>query len=178
MTAADDVAAELYPFIRDIPDFPKPGIMYRDLTPLLADAQALAKAVSAIAAPFRDDRVDCVVGTEARGFIFGTAVALELRAGFVPARKPGKLPFQTTAVSYELEYGTDTIEMHQDGVRPGQRVLVIDDLIATGGTATATVELARQSGGEIIGCGFLIELTGLAGRDRLGVDRVHAVLKY
>jgi len=173
-----DAASRLAPFIRDIPDFPKPGILFRDLTPLLADAAALATSVRAIAEPFRGDRIDCVLGTEARGFIFGTAVALELGAGFVPARKPGTLPFDTASVSYELEYGTDSVEMHVDGVRSNQRVLVVDDLIATGGTARATIELARRAGGEVVGASFLIELAALGGRERLTVDRVHSVLVY
>ena len=164
--------------IRDIPDFPKPGILFRDLTPLLANPEALRLSVTAMAEPFRSDAIDCVLGTEARGFIFGAAVALELGAGFVPARKPGKLPHTTHSASYELEYGTDTVEMHVDGVVPGQRVLVVDDLIATGGTAGATVELGQRSGGEIVGCAFLIELAGLRGRERLGVERVHSVLTY
>ena len=173
-----DVAAQLRGFIRDIPDFPKPGILFRDLTPLLADPVALPRAVSAIADPFRGDRVDCVLGTEARGFIFGTAVALELGAGFVPARKRGKLPYETLTAAYELEYGTDQVEMHTDGLRPGQRVLLVDDLIATGGTARATAELARQSGADLVGCAFLIELSDLKGRDVLDVDRIHSVLRY
>jgi adenine phosphoribosyltransferase len=175
---SEEVAAQLRAHIRDIPDFPKPGILFRDLTPLLAHAQALRLAVRALAEPFRADRIDCVLGTEARGFIFGTAVALELGAGFVPARKPGKLPHTTIAAEYELEYGTDSVEMHTDGVAPGQRVLVVDDLIATGGTARATVELARRSGGTIVACAFLVELAALHGRDALGVERVHSVLTY
>ena len=173
-----DVAEELREYIRDVRDFPKPGILFRDLTPLLGNADALRKAVKAIADPFRDARIDCVLGTEARGFIFGTAVALELGAGFVPARKPGKLPYETVDVTYDLEYGTDTVQMHTDGVQPGQRVLVVDDLIATGGTAAATAELARRSGGEVVACAFLIELKALDGRATLGVDRVHSVLTY
>lgn len=173
-----DVAAELRGFIRDIPDFPKPGILFRDLTPLLGDAAALRRSVQAIADPFRGDRIECVVGTEARGFIFGTAVALELGTGFVPARKVGKLPHTTLSASYELEYGTNTVEIHTDGVKPGQRVLIVDDLIATGGTARATAELARRSGGEIVGCAFLIELAALNGRAALDVERIHSVLVY
>jgi adenine phosphoribosyltransferase len=171
-------AEELRAHIRDIPDFPKPGILFRDITPLLGNAEALRNSVLAMAEPFRGDKIDCVLGTEARGFIFGTALALELGAGFVPARKPGKLPYKTMDVSYELEYGTDTVEMHVDGVTKGQRVLVVDDLIATGGTAKATVELARQSGAEVIGCAFLIELDFLGGSATLGVDRIHSVLHY
>ena len=171
-------AARLRERIRDIPDFPKPGILFRDITPLLADAIALRSAIEAIAAPFREDRIERVLGTEARGFIFGTAVALELGAGFVPVRKPDKLPFATLSASYELEYGTDTIEMHTDGLLPGQRVLLVDDLIATGGTARATAELARRSGAELIGAAFLIELAELRGRDMLDFERIHSVLTY
>jgi adenine phosphoribosyltransferase len=173
-----DVAAQLRKYIRDIPDFPQPGILFRDLTPLLGQADALRLAVEAIAEPFREDRIECVLGTEARGFIFGTAVALELGTGFVPARKAGKLPHATISASYKLEYGTDSIEIHEDGLSSGQRVLVVDDLIATGGTARATAELARRSGANIIGCAFLIELLDLKGRDKLGVERVHSVLTY
>jgi len=176
--SSTSVADRLRSHIRDIPDFPKPGILFRDLTPLLADAEALHLAVKAIADPFREDRVERVLGTEARGFIFGTAVALELGAGFVPARKPGKLPYATLSADYELEYGTDSVEMHEDGLEAGQRVLVVDDLIATGGTAKATAELARRCGAEIIGCAFLVELEGLNGRNVLGIDRVHSVLTY
>ena len=175
---SNEVSESLRSYIRDVPDFPKPGIVFRDLTPLLGNAEALHSAVVAMAAPFREDQIDCVLGTEARGFIFGTAVALELGAGFVPARKPGKLPYETREVSYDLEYGTDTVEMRIDGVSEGQRVLVVDDLIATGGTARATVELARQGGAEIVGCSFLIELDGLAGAATLGVDRIHSVMHY
>jgi adenine phosphoribosyltransferase len=170
--------AELRKFIRDIPDFPKPGILFRDLTPLLADAGALRLAVEAMAEPFRGESVDCVVGTEARGFIFGAPVAMELGVGFVPARKPGKLPHDTFQASYELEYGTDHVEMHVDAVGPGSRVLVVDDLIATGGTAGATIDLVRQSGAEVAGCAFLIELTFLEGRGTLDVEPCHAVIRY
>lgn len=173
-----DVAEHLRTFVRDIPDFPKPGILFRDLTPLLADGEAFRLAVTAMADPFRDEPIDCVLGTEARGFIFGAAVALELGAGFVPARKPGKLPHTTHSASYELEYGADTVEMHVDGVLPGQRVLLVDDLIATGGTASATVALGREAGGEIVACAFLVELEALQGRGVLGVERVHSVMTY
>jgi len=164
--------------IREVPDFPRPGILFRDITPLLASPSALRAAVDAIAAPYQDAGIERVLGAEARGFLFGLPVALVLGAGFVPVRKPGKLPFDTRDASYELEYGRDTVEMHVDGVEPGQRVLVVDDLIATGGTAQATVELARAGGAEIVACAFLIELAALAGRERLGVDEVHAVLRY
>ncbi len=165
-------------FIRDVPDFPKPGILFRDITPLLEDPEAFREAVEALAAPFRSEGVDKVLGIESRGFILGAPVALELGAGFVPVRKKGKLPHETLAVRYELEYGTDEVEMHADGVRRGERVLVVDDLIATGGTAAASVRLARAAGGEVIGCSFLIELSELRGLARLDVDRTHVVLRY
>jgi adenine phosphoribosyltransferase len=170
--------AELRKYIRDIPDFPKSGILFRDLTPLLADAAALRLAVQAMAEPFRDASIECVVGAEARGFIFGAPVAMALGVGFVPARKPGKLPHETFEAHYELEYGTDHVEMHVDALIPGARVLVVDDLIATGGTAAATIDLVRQCGAEVAGCAFLIELTFLAGRAKLDVDPCHAVIRY
>jgi adenine phosphoribosyltransferase len=170
--------ARLRSLIRDIPDFPKPGILFRDLTPLLSDAMGLRDSVAALAAPFHGERIDRVLGIESRGFVLGTPVALELGVGFVPVRKPGKLPHRTLGVSYDLEYGSDTVEMHVDAVRPGERVLVVDDLIATGGTASATVELARKAGGEVVACAFLIELTALGGRNRLHVDHIHAVIDY
>jgi adenine phosphoribosyltransferase len=165
-------------YIRDIPDFPKPGIVFRDLTPLLADVAALRRAVQALAAPFRNDSVDYVIGTEARGFLFGAPVALELGVGFVPVRKPGKLPHDTFEASYELEYGRDQVQMHKDALHAGSRVLVVDDLIATGGTAAATVDLARQSGAEVVGCSFVIELVFLKGREALDVDPCHTLIQY
>ena len=173
-----DVAVDLRDYIRDIPDFPKPGIVFRDLTPLLLDARALRAAVEAVAEPFRGQSIDCVVGIESRGFIVGTPVALALGTGFALIRKQGKLPYETLQARYDLEYGTDQIEMHIDALQPGQRVLVVDDLIATGGTATAAVELARKAGAEIAGCAFLIELEELGGRARLGVETVHSVIVY
>jgi adenine phosphoribosyltransferase len=169
---------DLRRFIRDVPDFPKPGIIFRDLTPLLADAAALRRAVEALAEPFRGDRIDTVVGIDSRGFIVGTPVALELGAGFVPVRKKGKLPHDTIEASYDLEYGTDSVEMHVDAVAPGRRVLLVDDLIATGGTAAAALELLRRSGAEIVGCAFLMELKALGGRDRLKHDRIHVLIDY
>ena len=169
---------ELRRYVRDIPDFPKPGILFRDVTPLLGDRHALAAAVRALAAPFRDDGIEQVLGIESRGFVLGAPVAIELGAGFTLVRKQGKLPWQTLRVTYDLEYGTDTVEMHRDAVKPGQRVLIVDDLIATGGTATAAVRLARQAGADVVGCSFLIELTALRGRPRLGVERVNVVLPF
>lgn len=169
---------ELRRYIRDIPDYPKPGILFRDITPLLGNARAFRSAVQALADPFRGEPIDHVLGTEARGFIFGAPVALELECSFVPVRKKGKLPFQTIEASYDLEYGTDQVQMHVDAVAKGQRVLVLDDLLATGGTAAATAALADQAGAIIVACSFLIELTALGGRDRLEGHRIHTVVSY
>jgi adenine phosphoribosyltransferase len=169
---------ELRRLVRAVPDFPKPGILFRDLTPLLQDAKGLRSAVESVADPFRDAAIDCVLGIESRGFILGTPIALELGVGFVLVRKQGKLPSQTFQASYALEYGHDTVEMHADAVEPGQRVLIVDDLIATGGTASAAVELVRKGGAEVVGCSFLIELLALGGRRRLDVEWVHATLEY
>ena len=174
----DARAEELRSLVRDIPDFPKPGILYRDLTPLLQDAQGLRNAIQSVADPFRDDSVDAVVGIESRGFILGTPLAMELGVGFVLIRKQGKLPAKTLRASYELEYGRDTVEMHVDALQPGQRVLIVDDLIATGGTAAAAIELVRKAGAELVGCSFLIELAALEGRKRLDSERIHATLVY
>jgi adenine phosphoribosyltransferase len=164
--------------IRDIPDFPKPGILFKDITPLLADPEGLALAVELMASPFRNEKVDLVIGAESRGFIFGTAIALSLSCGFIPVRKPGKLPSETSSVEYSLEYGLDALEIHRDSIMPNQRVLLVDDLLATGGTMSACVELVGQLQANIAGAAFLIELTSLRGRDRLaGVD-IHSVLTY
>ena len=171
-------AVDLKRYIRDVPDFPKPGILFRDVTPLLADAQAFRAAVDAVAAPFRRERIDAVVGIESRGFILGAPVALALGTGLVIVRKKGKLPHQIVREEYALEYGTDVIEMHADSLGPGWRVVVVDDLIATGGTAAAAVRLARKTGAEVVGCAFLIELAALGGRAALGEERVHSVLVY
>ena len=164
--------------IRDVPDFPKQGILFRDITPLLADPEALRQAVDALAAPFHGERIDRVLGIESRGFIFGAPVALALNAGCVVVRKAGKLPHRTLEVTYDLEYGTDTVEMHADALEPGHRVLIVDDLIATGGTAAAAVRLAADAKAEIVACAFLIELRSLRGRERLGVERIHTVIDY
>ncbi len=165
-------------FVRDVPDFPKPGILFKDWMPLLSDPGAFADAVSLVADPFRNDRIDQVLGMEARGFLIGLPIAMQLGAGFVPVRKQGKLPYDTYGVTYELEYGTDTLEIHVDAVLQGQRILIVDDLLATGGTAAATVELVGQARGEVVGCAFLIELDFLGGRPRLGVDRVNSLIHY
>ena len=169
---------DLRQWIRDVPDFPKPGILFRDVTPLLANAKAFRAAVEALAAPFQGQGIERVLGIESRGFILGGPVALALGAGLVIVRKAGKLPWRTVRATYELEYGTDTVEMHQDAVAEGQRVLIVDDLIATGGTAGAAVRLAREAKAEVVGCAFLIELTALGGRSRLGVPKTHVVIQY
>jgi adenine phosphoribosyltransferase len=170
--------AELRALIRDIPDFPTPGVLFKDITPLLADPAALQQAVSALADHARELDVECVLAAEARGFLLGPALALELGAGFALARKPGKLPYETVSAEYELEYGEGRLELHSDALRPGMRVLVHDDLLATGGTARALCELVGEVGGEVVGCSFLIELAFLNGRERLAPHEAHALLSY
>ena len=169
---------DLTKYIRDIPDFPKPGILFRDITPLLAAPDALREAVARMAAPYRASGIDLVVAAEARGFIFAAPLALELNVGFVPVRKPGKLPFDTHAFHYELEYGTDTLEVHTDGIDRGKRVLVVDDLLATGGTMEACCRLVEMCGAEIAGCAFLIELLFLGGAARISKYNPFSVLKF
>ena len=169
---------DLRAFIRDIPDFPKPGIGFKDITPVMADARALDAAVCQLADRARPLGVDIVIGAEARGFLLGPALARELGAGFVLARKPGKLPHDTVSAEYALEYGTDSLELHTDAVAHGARVLVHDDLLATGGTARALCQLVEQLGGEVAGCHFLIELTFLKGRERLGGYDVRSLIQY
>jgi adenine phosphoribosyltransferase len=173
-----DALERLNRLIRNIPDFPKPGIQFKDITPMLADPSGLALAVELLANPFRGKYIDLVIGAESRGFIFGTAVACCLSAGFGLVRKPGKLPHKKVSKTYELEYGTDTLEMHADAVIEGQRVLIVDDLLATGGTMKACIEMVKELGGEVVGVAVLIELLGLNGRDRLDVPDVHSVLTY
>jgi adenine phosphoribosyltransferase len=170
--------AQLRSLIREIPDFPRAGIGFKDITPLMADAGALADAVGQLAAYARPLEVDCVVAAEARGFLLGPALALELGAGFALARKPGKLPYETIGAAYELEYGDSALELHTDALAGGRRVLVHDDLLATGGTAATLCELVEQLGGEVAGCGFLIELAFLNGRERLAGRDVHALIGY
>ena len=172
------MAPNLTAYIRDVPDFPKPGILFKDITPLLGDPDALKAAVQALAAPYRDANLAAVAAVESRGFIFASAVACELGCGFVPLRKPNKLPAETTSATYELEYGVDTIEVHTDAIRPGDRVAIIDDLIATGGTAVAAVELVQNLGGELVGISFLIDLAFLGGSARLSDYPVHTVITY
>jgi adenine phosphoribosyltransferase len=169
---------ELRDYIRDIPDFPKAGIVFKDITPLLLDPAAFDYAVGLLAEHARPLGVDLIVAAEARGFIFGGALARELGVGFVPARKPGKLPHETVAAEYILEYGVDALEMHADALADGARVLLHDDLLATGGTAAALAELIESTGAEIVGCAFLVELAFLRGRDRLEDYDVHALLTY
>jgi len=169
---------DLKAFIRDVPDFPKAGIVFKDITPLVANAAALRESAARIAAHFRGRRPDVVVGVEARGFIVATAVALDLGVGLAPVRKAGKLPHETVRVSYDLEYGTDTVEMHRDAIARGQRVLVVDDLLATGGTVAACCQLVDELGGEIIACAFIIELDFLHGRERLQPHEVLSLIHY
>src|SRR5687768_8949282 len=169
---------ELKRRIRHVPDFPKPGILFYDVTTLLRDAQGFKLAIDAMADPYQSAGISLVVGIESRGFILGAAVADRIGAGFVPVRKVGKLPHTTIRVSYDLEYGSDSLEMHSDAVEPGQRVLIVDDLLATGGTARAAVDLARKLGGDVHGVAVLVELTFLNGRARLQGENVHAVLQY
>jgi len=164
--------------IRNVPDFPKAGILFYDITTLLQDPLGFRAAVDSLATPFERQGIEIVVGIESRGFIFGSAVADRIGAGFTPVRKPGKLPSRTVRASYELEYGTDSLEMHDDAIRDGQRVLIVDDLLATGGTARATTELVKRLGGQVHALAFLIELVGLNGRRRLDGETVHTVLKY
>ena len=169
---------DLKNLIREVPDFPKPGILFYDITTLLQDPVGFRSAIDSLSLPFVNQGIDVVVGIESRGFIFGSAVADRLGAGFAPVRKPGKLPSTTVRATYDLEYGSDSLEMHDDGIRKGQRVLIVDDLLATGGTACATMGLVKRLGGQVHALAFLIELVALSGRAKLGSDRVHAVLQY
>jgi adenine phosphoribosyltransferase len=164
--------------IRDIPDFPKPGIIFRDITPLVADPSTLQLSVYQLLQPFLGESINAVAGMEARGFIFGSLAAWELGVGFIPLRKPGKLPYDVQSVSYDLEYGSAALEVHTDAVNAGDNILLIDDLIATGGTAAASCQLVEALGGEIIGCAFVIELDALKGREKLSNYRVHSLLHY
>ena len=169
---------DLRSLIRDIPDYPKPGILFHDISPLLGDPAAFSDAVRQLADPYRDQQIDLIAGAEARGFILAAPLAVELGAGFVPIRKPEKLPFRTHSIDYQLEYGTDSLEIHVDGVKPGQRVLLVDDLLATGGTAEACGQLLTQVGAELIGCAFLVHLEGLGGADRLAPLEIFSLINY
>ena len=168
------------PYIRDIPDFPKKGILFKDITPLLGQAQALKQAISAMATPYQESNIDKVVGIESRGFIFGPGIAERLGCGFAPIRKPGKLPYQTEKLSYDLEYGSDTLEIHVDAVAANGRVLIVDDLLATGGTAAAASKLIEKIGARVVGYSFLIELAFLNGRKALGEhgSKVQTLISY
>jgi len=174
---AEDLSA-LYAAVRDVPDFPKPGILFRDITPLLLDAPRFARAVELMTRPFKGQGVTRVVAIESRGFLLGAPIALALGAGLVPIRKPGKLPAVRSRVDYKLEYGTDALEMHADAVQRGDRVLVVDDVLATGGTAAAADRLVTQHGAEVVGFSFLIELAFLGGRSKLDGRRIEALLRY
>jgi len=165
-------------FIRDVPDFPKPGILFKDITPLLSSPEGLARSIDAMVEAVDPASYDLVCGIESRGFIFGTALARQIGKGFIPIRKPGKLPWKTASESYELEYGKDTIEIHVDATDGGRRILMVDDLLATGGTMEAGLKLVRQIGGEPVACMFVIELAFLEGRARLGDVPTHALIRY
>jgi len=164
--------------IREVPDFPVPGILFYDITTLLKDKRGFATLIDALSEHYIDQEIDLVLGMEARGFIFGPAVAYRLNAGFVPIRKPKKLPAATASISYELEYGQNTLEIHRDAITRGQRVIIVDDLLATGGTAQATVSLAESLGAEVVGCGFVVELEFLKGREKLARYNVFSLLRY
>jgi len=172
--STDDLRAK----IREVPDFPKPGILFYDITTLLREADAFREVIDRMAEAVKGERIDLVVGMESRGFIFAAPLADRLGAGFVPVRKLGKLPADTIEVEYDLEYGTATLEIHRDAISPGQRVLVVDDLLATGGTVLGTIELVRRLGGEIAGLSFMVELTSLGGRDKLGEFAIHTLIAY
>jgi adenine phosphoribosyltransferase len=170
----DDLRAK----IREIPDFPKPGILFYDITTLLKDAAAFNEAIELMIEPYRETKVDVVVGMESRGFIFSAPMAIQLNAGFVPVRKLGKLPAETVSVEYSLEYGTNTLEIHRDALAPDQKVLIVDDLLATGGTVIGTIELVQMLKAEVVGLSFLVELLFLKGRERLRDQNIHSVIQY
>ncbi|HEV8488303.1 MAG TPA: adenine phosphoribosyltransferase [Candidatus Limnocylindrales bacterium] len=172
--SAEDLRAK----IREIPDFPKPGILFYDITTLLKDGKSFKKAIDQMLQPYKKEKIDVVVGMESRGFIFSAPMAYQLDAGLVPVRKLGKLPAETITVEYALEYGSNTLEIHRDAIRPGQNVLIVDDLLATGGTVRGTIELIERLKGEVVGLAFLVELEFLKGRDRLEGRRVTSVIKY
>jgi adenine phosphoribosyltransferase len=172
--SVDDLRAK----IREIPDFPKPGILFYDITTMLKEPAPFKEAVGLMLDPFREAKVDMVVGMESRGFIFSAPMAIELGAGFVPVRKLGKLPAETVSVEYSLEYGTNTLEIHRDALTPGQKVLIVDDLLATGGTVLGTIELVQMLKAEVVGLAFLVELLFLKGRERLRDQNIHSVIQY
>jgi adenine phosphoribosyltransferase len=170
--------ADLRARIREVPDFPKPGILFYDITTLLKDPAGFKEAIDLLTAPYLGQKIDIVVGMESRGFIFSAPMAYQLGAGFVPVRKLGKLPAETVSIEYALEYGTNTLEIHSDAIKPGQKVLIVDDLLATGGTVNGTIELVERLRGEVVGLAFLVELTFLKGRDKLKGRAVHSVISY
>ncbi|BBE41695.1 Adenine phosphoribosyltransferase [Conexivisphaera calida] len=172
-----DLGAYLRRYIRDIPDYPTKGVVFRDLTPLFKDATAFRSAIDGLSGRFRDLKIDAVVGVEARGFIVGAPVALALGTGFVPIRKPGKLPWRKRSTSYKLEYGVESMEIHEDAISSGQKVLLVDDLLATGGTARAAAKLIEEMGGTVLGMGFIVELVYLKGRDMLRDYRVESLVR-
>jgi adenine phosphoribosyltransferase len=176
MTAPASI--DLREWIRDIPDFPKPGILFKDITPLLGDPAAFGAAIDRLAERYRDSAVDTIAAAEARGFIFGAPLALRLGAGFVPIRKPGKLPYATVALEYQLEYGKDRLEVHTDALTPGRRVLLIDDVLATGGTMRACCDLVNSTGAEVVGCAFVLELGFLGGREKLAPCEVTSLIIF
>ncbi len=169
---------DLRSYIRDVPDFPKPGIIYKDITPLLGHADAFKATIDRLADRFRDAQIDVIAAPEARGFVFGAPLALALGLGFVPIRKPGKLPYKTISLSYALEYGTDTLQVHNDALEPGRRVLLVDDVLATGGTIQACAGLVEQTGAEVVACAFILELGFLGGRSRLTSRDVFSLIEY
>jgi adenine phosphoribosyltransferase len=169
---------DLKTLVRDIPDWPKEGIIFKDITPLLGDAEGFKAAIDSIADRYKNEKIDIVLGAESRGFIFASALAYAMGCGFVPARKPGKLPYKTTSAEYELEYGVDSLEVHIDSIEKGERVLIVDDVIATGGTAAAKVKMVEELGGEVVGLAFLIELSFLNGKDKLNGREVYSVISY
>ncbi|WP_422931170.1 adenine phosphoribosyltransferase [Singulisphaera sp. PoT] len=175
---SDSSAVDPKAWIRDVPDFPKPGILFKDITPLLGHPPAFHAVIARLAEAFSGQPIDAVAAAEARGFIFGAPLALELNVGFVPIRKPGKLPYKTVSLEYELEYGSDRLEMHHDAIEPGKRILLLDDVLATGGTMRACVDLVRQSGAEVVGCAFVVELGFLNGRARLDSTNVFSLITY
>ncbi|NOJ98383.1 adenine phosphoribosyltransferase [Corallococcus sp. CA049B] len=178
MSLDPTLLSDLQAVLRDVPDFPKPGIVFKDITPMLADPRLFGRVVNAMSAPFRGQHITKVVGVESRGFLLGAPIALALEAGFVPARKPGKLPHKRIVERYSLEYGADGVEMHEDAILKDERVLVVDDVLATGGTADATGRLISRLGGQIVGYSFLITLDFLEGAKRLGPDKVTSVLRF
>ncbi|MFC4993803.1 adenine phosphoribosyltransferase [Rubritalea tangerina] len=174
----DDMPEKLQAAIRDVPDFPQPGILFKDITPILADPELLQASISEISATLPHQNIDKVVGIDARGFIFAPTIALQKGAGFVPVRKKGKLPWKTKSQSYSLEYGENVIEIHEDAVQPGDKVMLVDDLLATGGTAGAAVKLLKALGADVVCVSFLIELSALNGRDAIECDNIHSILQY